>query len=37
MAVSAFPPQDKITDDGNIIVNPYGMAALRAMGRWKND
>jgi hypothetical protein len=37
MTVPAFPPQNKITDDGNIIVKPYGMTAIRAMGRWKND
>jgi hypothetical protein len=37
VAVPASPPQNEITDDGNIIVNPYGMATLRAMGRWKND
>jgi hypothetical protein len=36
MAVPTFPPQNKITDDGYIIVDPYGMTALRAMGRWKN-
>jgi hypothetical protein len=37
VAVPAFPPQNKITDDGNIIVKPYGMTAILAMGRWKND
>jgi hypothetical protein len=36
MAVPAFTPQNKITDDGYIIVHPYGMTALRAVGRWKN-
>lgn len=36
MAVPAFTPQNKITDDGHIIVDPYCMTALRAVGRWKN-
>jgi hypothetical protein len=37
MAVPTFPTQNKVTDDGNIIVNPYGVTALLAVGRWKND
>jgi hypothetical protein len=37
MAVPAFTPQNNIADDGDVIVNPYAMTALLAVGRWKND
>lgn len=37
MAIPASPPQNKVTDKGDIIIEPNGMCALRAMGRGVHD
>lgn len=37
MTIPAPPPQNKVTDKGDVIIEPDGMCAFRTMGRGVHD